>query len=370
MKAVILVGGQGTRLRPLTCNMPKPLLPLVNRPFLLHMIELLRKHGLTDIILSEQYLSEAFEESIGDGADLGVNLTYVRESKPLGTAGAVKNVEKYLDGTFVVFNGDILSAIDLTAMIQFHKEHESSVSIALTPVEDPTAYGLVELNEERRVLRFLEKPRWEDVTTNLINAGTYICEPQVLRYVPPDEHYMFERGLFPVLLQTGDPMHGFASTAYWMDIGTPQKYLESHHDILMGKLPYDFQGKQIADRVWLGENSFVDPTARLLGPIVIGDNCTVETGAAITGPAVLGNGCRIGRNSLIEDALLWQNVAVGSGVILRNCVVANDTTIEENVAVTGGAVVGDSCSIGAGNKLERGIKIWPNVAIQPNAIAF
>jgi mannose-1-phosphate guanylyltransferase len=213
MKAVILVGGLGTRLRPLTCNTPKPMIPLVNQPFIEWMLLRLREQGITEVILAVQYLASRFRESLGDGSRLELKIHIVEETEPLGTAGAVKNVEHLLDGPTFVFNGDVMTDLDLRAMLAFHREKQSKVTISLTPVEDPTQFGLVEMDRQNRVQRFLEKPGPEDITTDLINAGTYIIEPEVFRYVPPKQFYMFERGLFPVMLQTGDPMFGFPSRA-------------------------------------------------------------------------------------------------------------------------------------------------------------
>lgn len=370
MQAVILVGGQGTRLRPLTCNTPKPMLPVANRPFIDHVFNLLKRHGITEIILAIQYLSEAFEKYYGDGSQLGLKLVYVQEKEPLGTAGAVKNVERYLDGTFLVLNGDILTDLDLSSMIEFHREVGSKLTISLVPVDDPTAYGLVELDDSRRIRRFLEKPRWEDVTSNLINAGTYVIEPDVFRYVPPAQFYMFERGLFPVLLQTGDPIYGFPSQCYWMDMGTPEKYMAVHHDLLMGKMTDSFPGAEVSPRVWMGPDADIDLSARIVGPAIIGRDCRVGAGARLTGPVVVGDRCAIGPGAVLEDAVVWDDVAVGAQSVLQHCVVARDSRIDDGVVVGGGAVVADGCSIGAGNKLENGIRIWPGVSIPANAITF
>jgi len=238
MKAVILVGGLGTRLRPLTCNTPKPMIPLINQPFIEHVLENLRDQGIDEVILAVQYLADRFRASLGDGSRLGLKVHVIEEPEPRGTAGAVKNIEHMLDGTTFVFNGDVMTDLDLQAMLAFHHEKGSKLTIALTPVDDPTSFGLVETNPDGHIRRFLEKPRIDEVTTNMINAGTYIIEPELFRYVPPAQYYMFERGLFPVVLQTGDAMYGYPSRAYWTDIGKPQTYLEVHHDILIGKVRY------------------------------------------------------------------------------------------------------------------------------------
>lgn len=277
MKAVVLVGGLGTRLRPLTCNTPKPMIPLVNQPFIEYMLTSLRDQGIDEVILAVQYLADRFRSHLGDGSRLGMKVHIVEEPHPLGTAGAVKNVEHMLDDTVFVFNGDVMTDLDLQAMLAFHRKRQSKVTISLTPVEDPTAFGLVETEADGQVRRFLEKPRPEDVTTNLINAGTYVIEPEVFRYVPAGEPHMFERGLFPNLLAANEPMFGYPSTAYWTDIGKPQTYLDVHHDILLGKMRYAFRGHEVADRVWAEGNVTIHDSATLVGPIVLGAGVEIST---------------------------------------------------------------------------------------------
>ncbi|MBI3978902.1 MAG: NDP-sugar synthase [Chloroflexi bacterium] len=372
MKGIILVGGEGTRLRPLTAKVPKPMVPIVNRPFLRHMIDHLRGHGIKDIILAMAYLPDKIQGYFGDGRELNVELIYVVEQVPLGTAGAVKNIldQIGLDETFFVFNGDVFTDLNLTAMLQWHREKRALVSIGLTPVEDPTAYGIVELEADERVRRFIEKPAWDAVTTNLINAGTYIVEPAAFKYVPPKIHFMFENGLFPVLLQVGEPVYGYASNAYWIDIGTPQRYQTVHHDLLMGRVALDFPGQRAHDGLWVGRDCRVDPSAHITGPVVLGDGCTIGPGARLTGPTVLGEGCSVGRDSSVEDSVIWARTQIRRQVHVRGCVVAESAVIEDSVWLSGGAIIGDGVTIGSGNRLEKGIKVSAGVALQPNAITF
>ncbi|MHB1131317.1 MAG: sugar phosphate nucleotidyltransferase [Chloroflexota bacterium] len=370
MKAVILVGGEGTRLRPLTVNAPKPMIPVLNRPFLEHVLDYLRGHGIDDVVLSMGYRSDVITKHFGDGRDFGVNLVYVHEDTPLGTAGAVKNAEQYLDGTCFVFNGDILTSLDLGAMLEYHRKRQARVTISLTPVEDPTAYGLVELDDERRVLRFIEKPTWDRVTTNLINAGTYIVEPEVFRYVPPHQYYMFEHGLFPVLLQTGDAMYGYPSSDYWIDIGTPAKYLGLHRDLLTGRANATLPGRKLREGIWVDDGCQIDPTARLVSPVVLGRNVVVGPNATLTGPVVMGSGSRVGRDSVIEDAVIWSDSVIGNSVTMKTCVVGSGSRIGDHCWITNGAILGDNCIIGANNKLEHAIRIWPGKTIESGAITF
>lgn len=370
MKAVILVGGLGTRLRPLTCNTPKPMIPLVNQPFIEHMIENMRDQGITEVILAVQYLADRFRETLGDGSRLGVKVHIAEEPEPRGTAGAVKNVEHMLDGTTFVFNGDVMTDLDLQAMLAFHRERRSKLTIALTPVEDPTAFGLVETADDGRIHRFLEKPAPEDITTNMINAGTYIIEPEVFRYVPPAQHYMFERGLFPVMLQTSDPMFGFPSNSYWTDVGKPQTYLEVHHDILIGKVRYKFRGEQVAERVWAEGAAEIHPTAQIVGPVALGANVTIGAGAKIIGPTVIGAGSSIGAGATLEGAVLWDQNVVGEGALLRSCVLGRRNRIGAKAHIADGTIIGDDCTIGGENRLERGIRVWPGTELKDQAISF
>lgn len=370
MKAVILVGGEGTRLRPLTFTIPKPMIPLANRPFLEHVVEYLKSHGIDDIILSMCYRPDVIERHFGDGRGFGVKLTYVIESSPLGTAGGVKNVEKHLDGTFFVFNGDVLTDLDLTAMLRAHRDRGAKATLGLTPVEDPTAYGLVETHDDLRVKAFVEKPTWDRVTTNLINAGTYILEPEVLDHVPPDTFYMFERGLFPFLLQKGDPVYGFPSDAYWIDVGTPEKYLTVHRDLLSGRMSRALPGRRLGEGIWVGEGCDIDSSARLIGPIVLGDRVKIGEGTVLTGPLALGDNCTIGSHCTIEDAIVWPGTTIDSRVVMKHCVIGRNSAVGENSWIAQGAVVADRCTIGAGNRLEGAIKVSPNRSIEANTISF
>lgn len=369
MKAVILVGGEGTRLRPLTATMPKPMLPVVNQPFLEHVFDYLKSQGIDDVILSMGYRSDVIENHFGDGDRFGIKLRYVVESKPLGTAGGVKNVERFLDGSFFVFNGDILTDLDLRAMLDVHRETQSVATISLTPVEDPTAYGLVETNDRGRVQRFLEKPRPDEITTNLINAGTYILEPRVLDLIPENTFHMFERGVFPDLLRLNEPIYGYRSDCYWIDIGTPAKYLAVHRDILDGRVA---QRAHVAPTsgVKVGAGTSIDPTALVTGPVVIGKNVKVGPHVKVSGPSVIGDNCEVGAESEIDRAVIWAGVQTGQRSVIRESIVGRNVKLGDEVNVIGGAIVADQCTIGRENRLDRGIRIWPGFEVPPKAITF
>jgi mannose-1-phosphate guanylyltransferase len=370
VKAIILVGGEGLRLRPLTCNLPKPMVPIVNRPFLEHMVEHLKRHHIDEIILAICYLPDRIQSHFGDGSSFGVKLSYAVEQTPLGTGGAVKNSERFLNDTFLVFNGDIFSDLDLTEMIRFHRAHKAKATIALTPVDDPTAYGVVELDSRNRVKGFIEKPSRDKVTSNLINAGIYVMEPEILELIPAGVHSMLERGLFPDLVKRGIPFYGYRSHAYWLDTGKPDDYLKLNHDLLMGKAVSRLPGKAIADGVWLEEGCEIHTSVKLVGPIVMGRDCIIKQYAEISGPTVLGSGCIAEQGCILGEAILWQNVKLGKNVIVRNSVVGNNSAIGDNTHVADGSIISDDVFIGKGNRLEHGVKVWANKTIEDNAISF
>jgi mannose-1-phosphate guanylyltransferase len=363
--------------------------PVANRPFIEHVFRYLKRHGVTDIILSMCYLPGSIQEYFGDGSAFGVHLVYVTEEQALGTAGAVKHVEAqgYLDADepLFVLNGDILTDLDLGAMLAFHREHGALGTIALTPVEDVRAYGLVECDEAGRVRRFIEKPKsLEGITTNLINAGTYILEPDALRLAPSHQFYQFEQGLFPTLLKEGDALFGYPSDVYWLDIGTPEKYKTANVDMLLRRVSGRPEGEQRLQGVWMGAGCEIDPSAELVGPVALGKRCVVGRGARLVGPVVLGDGCRVGPDVQLEQAVLWENVTIGlptSGPVKVDATIKTDVTLVRNSLVGAccavapgcqldGVVIGDHCTIGAGNILSYGLKLWPHRTLEPGTITF
>lgn len=362
MKAVILVGGQATRLRPLTVNTPKAIVPVLNTPFLEHVFRHLRRHRVTDIVLAQHHLAGPIEDYLGDGSRFGVRVTYVIEDSPAGTAGAVKNVEKHLDEAFLVMNGDIFTDLDITAMVELHRLRGAKATIALTPVEDPTAYGLIETDVRGRVTRFLEKPDWREVTTNMINAGTYVLEPDVLAQVPPGTHVSIERETFPLLLDSGQPVYAYSSSGYWMDMGTPEKYLQLHRDLLGGRSRW--YSPATPDEVRIGEQCHVDPSAEIKGPVIVGDGCSVGPEVKLVGPVVIGSGCSVGEGSIVEDSVLWWQVSVGERVTVRSSVVANNCRLDSGSHVDG-SVLGDRVTVASGCRLEPGSRIEPGATAEP-----
>ena len=361
MKVVILVGGEATRLLPLTCNTPKVMVPVLNTPFLEHVIHYLSQHQIRDIILAQRHLSQPIKSYFGNGSQFGVKLTCTVEDTPLGTAGAVKNAEQYLDDTFLVLNGDIFTDLDITAMMGFHLERKAKATIALTPVDDPTSYGLIETNAQGRVTRFLEKPEWSEVTTNMINAGTYIVEPEVLSRIPHQANFSFERELFPLLLDQGEPIYAYPSSAYWIDIGTPEKYFQLHRDLFSGSSTrHSCPG---GEEVLVGEQSYIQPTAQIRGPAVIGSNCTIGHKVKLTGPVVIGSGGTIQEDTVIEEAIIWRNAQLGQRVSLKKSIVADNCRLNDNSTIED-SILGDNVTVVSGCKLKPGSKIWPGTTVE------
>ena len=361
MKAVILVGGEATRLRPLTCNTPKIMVPVLNRPFLEHLIGYLRKHSIADIVLAVGKSPGQIRDCFGDGSKFGVRLTYSTEDSPLGTAGAVKNAEEFLDNPFIVLNGDIFTDFDLGAMMRLHRRNKAVASLALTAVEDPTIYGVVETDSEGRVKGFIEKPSRDKVTTNMINAGIYILEPDILNYIVPNTFAMFEHDVFPMVLAKGQVVCGYPFQGYWIDIGTTDKYVKLQQDLLR---------RYVGSRgIRLEGESSVHSSARIEGPAVIGEGCFIDRNCVVRGPAVLGAGCRVEESAVVEGSILWQDCGIGKAARMRNCLVASRCLVGEESEILDGCILGDDVRIGEGNRLSNGIKIWPGTTIEPGTIS-
>ncbi|HMH51084.1 MAG TPA: NDP-sugar synthase [Candidatus Acidoferrum sp.] len=348
-QAVILAGGQGTRLRPLTLARAKPVVPLLNRPFLAYQLSLLRQHGVTDVILSCSYRVEDVERALGDGRDLGVRLRYVVEKEPLGTGGGVRNAADLTSGSVFVLNGDVLCDVDLTAMRRFHESRGSRTTIYLAPVEDPRAYGLVETDARGRIERFREKPGPDEtITTNLINAGVYLLDAALLRRMPPDRPVSIEREFFPVLIADGVPCFGWAPETYWRDIGNPAAYLAAQLDLLHErvKTPLAPPGARYQES-WVGRGTDVPPGVRLIGPSLIGEDVVLGDGAQIGPLAVIGDGCAIAPNARIERSVLWERVHVGVHAVIEDSVIGADARIAGHAVVGPGAVLESGATVSA-----------------------
>ncbi|MGQ9546292.1 MAG: sugar phosphate nucleotidyltransferase [Dehalococcoidia bacterium] len=366
MKGVILAGGEATRLRPLTCNTPKILVPVLNRPFLEHVVGYLKAHNILDIVLAVGKSPEQIQDHFGQGDRLGVRISYSIENFPLGTAGAVKNAQRFLDDSFFVFNGDVFTDIDLTHMMRLHRENKARVSLALTPVDNPTIYGVVETNGQGRVRHFVEKPTWERVTTNMINAGIYILEPDILSCIPTNTFSMFERDVFPLLVEQGQAVYGYPFHDYWIDVGAPDKYLKLHHDLLRRS----HLVRVGAEGITVGAEAFVHSSAQIQGPVLIGEACFVDKACVIKGPTVLGARCHVEEAAVVEGAVLWPDCKVGRGAKLTNCLVASRCCIGEESQVLEGCVLGEDVQIERGSILSKGVKVWPGNTIGPGTVSW
>ena len=367
MQAVILVGGEGTRLRPLTSTVPKPVVPLVDRPFISFMLEWLIAHGIDDVIMSCGFLATSVRNVLGDGSGLGIRLRFVEEPDPRGTAGALKYAESLLDERFLMLNGDVLTDIDLSAQIAQHERTGAKATLALVPVADPSAYGLVHLDEDRAVREFLEKPSADaKIDTNLISAGAYVLEREILELVAPERNVSIEREVWPRLI--GDGLFGFPSESYWLDIGTPERYLQGTFDIIEGNVKTAVGARLGSD--WLAIDGSATVHGRVIPPAVIERGVEVGEGAQVGSLVVLGEDVSIGAGSTVERSVILNGARIGERCTLRDCIVAAGCRIGADSTITGGAVLGEGVTVGADNAISRGARIFPGVALPDGAIRF
>ena len=367
MKAVIMAGGQGTRLRPLTSNQPKPMLPVVNRPVMEHIINLLVKCGFKEMVVTLQFLPTLITNYFGDGKEWGVSMEYCTEFVPLGTAGSVKNSSEHLEGTFLVISGDALTDIDLTKVVEFHRQRKAMVTITLIRVENPLEFGIVVTDPEGRIERFLEKPNWGQVFSDTINTGIYVLEPEVLDFIPEGQPFDFSKDLFPLLLSKGYPLYGYVADGYWCDIGNFEQYISAHRDILDRKVNIEPPGFRVAENIWMGEGVDIEEGVELRGPAVLGDHCRVERGSKIREYTVLGHNVVVKADSFVHRSIIYDNTFVGGGCHLRGCVVGKNCDLKANVRLEEGVVIGDECLIGENVLVNHDVKIYPLKTVETGA---
>src|SRR6202790_2716840 len=369
MKAVLMAGGGGSRLRPLTSRRPKPLAPVAGKPIMELILELLRQHGFTDVVATLHYLADEIEAYFGDGSAHGVAMHYVVEDTPLGTAGAVKMAHDLLIGeTFLVVSGDALTDLDLSAVVRHHREQGNDVTIALQRVTNPLEFGVVVTDESGRIVRFLEKPSWGEVFSDTINTGIYVLEPSILDRMQRGKVYDFSKDLFPDMLREGANLGGYVIDGYWTDIGTLEQYQQANYDAVTGKVGIDFPGSPVAPGVFAGEGSRIDPEARIEGPVVIARDGRVAAGASIVGPAVIGDRTIVGRSATVCRSVLWEDVYVGEEAALNDCTVADRNIIEKRAKVNENTVLGRGCPIGAGATVNAHLKLWPDKWVSAGSI--
>jgi mannose-1-phosphate guanylyltransferase/phosphomannomutase len=368
MKAVILAGGEGTRLRPLTSNTPKPMMPLANKPMMEHIVSLLALHGFDEIVVTVAFLANQIRDYFGDGSDFGVSMRYATEDSPLGTAGSVRNASDELDDTFLVISGDVLTDIDLTKFVKAHRDANASASIALKHVDDPLEFGIVITRPDGSIERFLEKPSWGEVFSDTINTGIYVLEPDVFEYIPEDQVVDFSGDVFPALLEAGHIMHGHVIDDYWEDVGTLEAYIRAHTDVLDGHVKVDIGGFRLGEGQWIGSDVEISPQARIDGPVVIGDSCRIEAGAHLREYSVLGTDVIVKTDAFIERAVCHDHVYVGPGTNLRGCVIGRNTDLRAHVRVEDGTVIGDECFVGQDAVINPNVKVYPFKTVESGAI--
>jgi mannose-1-phosphate guanylyltransferase len=366
MQALILAGGEGTRLRPLTSTVPKPVVPLVDRPFITYLLEWLKRHGVDDVVMSCGYMAAGVRNVLGEGTQFGLRIRYVEEPRPLGTGGVVKFAEPLLDERFLILNGDVLTDMDLSAQIAQHERTGARATIALIPVDDPSRYGLVRIHDDRKVREFLEKPSIDQIDTNLINAGAYVLERDVLSSLERDVNISIEREVFPGLVSEG--LYAYPQEGYWLDIGTPETYLQATFDILERTVKTTV-GERLGSS-YLEVAPDVQADGRIIPPALVGGECKVAKGARVGSQAVLGHGVKIGEDTIVESAVVLNGAEVGLGCSLRHCIIGPGARVGANTHLEDGVVLGEGVTVGAGNVLRAGARIFPGVELPDNAIVF
>ncbi|HBC76567.1 MAG TPA: nucleotidyltransferase [Candidatus Wallbacteria bacterium] len=364
-KAVIMAGGFGTRLRPVTCTTIKPMVPVMNKPMMTHIVELLKKYGLKDILSILYFQPEQVTSFFADGSAHGVKMSYVSATEDYGTAGSVGFSRKHLKEPFIVISGDVLTDFDLARAIEYHKEKKAMITIVLTRVENPLQYGVVITDRDGRITRFLEKPSWGEVFSDTVNTGIYIIEPEALKYIPEGKEFDFSKDLFPLLLKNKEPIFGYIADGYWKDIGDLSEYLLAHRDVLEGRVDVNIPGTRmntIGKDVITGENTVIEDRVDLRGGVVLGKNCLIKRGASIAN-SVLGDNCIVETNAKISGSIIWNDCYVGQNVVIKEAIIGKQCRILNNAYISEGVVVADECHIGESSMLKANIKIWPHKVV-------
>ncbi|MGQ0624946.1 MAG: sugar phosphate nucleotidyltransferase [Sporichthyaceae bacterium] len=369
MKAVVMAGGEGTRLRPITSTMPKPLLPVVGRPVMEHVLRLLRRHGHTEVVVTTAFLASLVRNYFADGEELGMSISYATEDIPLGTAGSVRNAADALrSGTFLVVSGDALTDIDLTDLVRFHREREALVTLCLARVPNPLDFGITVTDGDGRVERFLEKPTWGQVFTDTVNTGIYVMEPAIFDFIRADEAVDFASEVFPALLKAELGIYGYVAQGYWEDVGTHDTYLQVHADVLAGRCEIDLDAFEMAPGIWVGEGAEVDSGAQLRAPVYIGDYAKIEAGAELREYTVVGANAVVKAGAFLDHAVVHDNVYIGAQATVRGAVIGKNTDIMRGARIEEGAVVGDDCLIGEEAIIAAGVRVYPSKTVDAGAV--
>ncbi|WP_027407802.1 sugar phosphate nucleotidyltransferase [Anoxybacteroides tepidamans] len=368
MKAVIMAGGRGTRLRPLTCNVPKPMVPLVGKPVLEYAVEWLKRFGVTDIAITIQYLGEAIKNYFGDGQRFGVNIFYFEESEPLGTAGSVKNAASFIDDTFVVVSGDALTDINLLEAVEFHRQRRALATVVMSQKAHPLDYGGMIVSREGKVKQLIEKPKWNEVYSDFVNTGIYICEPGILTYINEREKCDFSSDVFPLLLQKDAPLYAFLAKGYWLDIGTIQQYRKAHIDILNKHVNVSIKGKELFPHVWVGSDVQIEDGAVIMGPSFIDKGATIRKNVKIDAYCVIGANTHVQEQTSIKRSIIWERAYIGKHCELRGSILASDTYLANRVELLEQSVVGSHCMLQSNVHVKPNIKIWPGKTIAEGTV--
>ncbi len=363
MKAMIMAAGVGSRLEPLTCNIPKPMVPVVNRPAMEHIINLLVKNKINEVAANLWYLPEKIQSYFGNGNHFGVKLHYSVEKALMGTAGGVRKLASFLNETFVVISGDAVTDLELWELIEKHKQTGAIATLALKEVTDPRQFGVVITDEIGRIKAFQEKPTAAEALSNLANTGIYVFEPEIFDLIPEDTVYDFGKQLFPRLVELGVPFYGHKMNGYWCDIGTLNQYRLANYDVLNGLVKIDIPGFWHPNAVYVGERTLVAPTARLGSKVVVGRNCHIGYGVEIFGETVIGDNCIIEENTSIFGSIIWHNTKIGKDSRLVECVVGNECSLKEGSVIGAGVILSDECIVESGSVIEANAKIWPGKTV-------
>src|SRR5919198_509731 len=367
MKAVVMAGGEGSRLRPLTINRPKPMVPLVDRVVMAHIIELLKVHGITEIVVTVQYLANVIQDYFGDGSQFGMHIAYSREEQPLGTAGSVKNAEHLLQEPFMVISGDALTDFDLSKIIAFHNAREALATLTLTRVPNPLEYGVIIVDEEGEVKQFLEKPSWGEVFSDTVNSGIYVLEPEVLKYIPVGKVADWSKDVFPQMLRKNDPIFGCVAEGYWTDVGTIEEYMRACRDYMSGRVNLSRVGQNVFDEVWVEGDAEIAPDAQFHGPVYLGHGAKIKGGVIIHGPSAIRDYAVVDTRATIDRSIIWRNSYIGERAELRGAIVLRQCNIKSRAVLFEGVVVGDQTIINAGAVIGANVKIWPNKKVDEGA---
>ncbi len=369
MKAVVMAGGEGSRLRPLTIRRPKPMVPIAGKPVMEHILHLLKRHGITDVVITVQYLASSIEDYFGNGSQLDMHITYSREDVPLGTAGSVKNAEEQLTEPFLVISGDALTDYDLTDLIKYHHEKKSLATLLLAHVPNPLEYGVIITNEDGHITQFLEKPSWGEVFSDTINTGIYVLDPKIFSYFERNKQFDFSQELFPMMLRQGDPLFGYvAPQGYWCDVGSLSEYMRANADILQGNVDLPIEARNIGDGIWCEEGVDINSEAQVYGPVYLGRDCKVRAGAIIHGPSMIGSYSIIDDRAQVDRSIVWNSSYIGDRAELRGAIVGSSSNIKSKAVMFEGSVIGDNSIIQDGAIIQPNVKIWPDKEVEAGAV--